>query len=184
MLHWMEHVKSGSNDLETNILTRVTKNSEMQKFQIYSIKIKLKHSRICQLCWMLVSDKRYWATFRHMRDTTLTTARKGPLHCIVTNNEIWTSDNCKWSKARTMLGEPKCNIHRYEGLAVYLAGSVWVIYYELLKQSKIVTSDCYWLQLKRLNLALEEKQMEWDDKFILLYDVRLHITQPVKKYLE
>lgn len=62
-----------------------------------------------------------------------------------------------------------------------------VVYYEVLKPNKIVTSDRYRLQFIRLKRALVEKIREWEkkhNKIILQYNnVSLHSTTSVKNYV-
>ena len=59
-----------------------------------------------------------------------------------------------------------------------------VIYYELLKQNKIITGECYRTQLMRLSRAMREKRPQYEqrhEKVILQHDnARPHVAKPLK----
>jgi len=102
-------------------------------------------------------------------------------------------DNPKRKKSRDKPGHASIsttrpNIHGFKLMLCIWWDQQGVVYYELLQPNETITRDRYRLQLMRLSRALKEKQPQYEqghDKVILQYDnVRLHVTQAIKTYLE
>jgi len=101
--------------------------------------------------------------------------RKGFLHRIVTEDEKWVHyDNPKRQESHgTSTSMVKPNIHSSKVMLCIWRDQLGVVYYELLKQSEIITGDLYGKQLMRLSRALKDKRLQYNkrqDKVILQHD--------------
>lgn len=118
--------------------------------------------------------------------------RKVFLPHIVTDNEKWIQyDNPKhtklWGKlSHAAMSSTKSNVHGSK-LLLCMWDQLGVHYYELLKQNKTITGDCYQVQLMHLSQTLKEIQLLYkqrQNKVLLLHDKSLTpIAKPTWKCL-
>jgi len=114
--------------------------------------------------------------------------RKGFLHRIITGDQKWIRyDNPKRRKP-VSTSTPKLNIHSSKLMLCIWWDQEGVVHYELLPPNETITGDQYRLQLMRLKRALKEKRPQYEQKHDEIifqhYNIRPHVAQTVKTYLE